>query len=108
MFTGHAFLPVTQAVSWDTPHQAIILTLIDCVGAADPSHFQDAEQQFLQLLRTPDLDKQFRCFAGMRRSIGRARPVCGRPSCHSLLRLEIADRILLQGGSCAAAGCHSA
>lgn len=27
---------------------------------ADPSHFRDAEQQFLQLLRTPNLDKQFR------------------------------------------------
>ena len=42
-----------------------MLTVVDCLGAADPSHFQDAEQQFLQLLRTPDLDKTFRWLPSM-------------------------------------------
>lgn len=79
LLPGRACLPVASAISCETTHQAVILTLVDCLGAADPSHFQDAEQQFLQLLRTPDLDKQFRCFTGMRCPCGK-RPVCGRQS----------------------------
>ena len=79
--TLHICLPASKSMSRETTHQeAVMLTLADCLGAADPSHFQDAEQQFLQLLRTPDLDKTFRwlpsmrCFPACTVAAGRGRP----------------------------------